>query len=105
MAWDAGKGPAVVLGAGGAARAIYAALLDERVPEVRLCNRSGDRAVALAKDLGGPVDVVPWESRTEALEHAALLVNTTTLGNGRSSRARHGSATAPRRCGCFRHRL
>ncbi len=80
VTWTAGKGPAVVLGAGGAARAVCAALLDEHIPEVRLCNRNPDRAVALAKDLGSPVDVVSWESRSEALEHAALLVNTTTLG-------------------------
>ncbi len=79
-AWTASKGPAVVLGAGGAARAVCTALLDQGVPEVKLSNRGLDRAMALAASLGGPIKVMPWEARTEALENAALLVNTTTLG-------------------------
>ena len=78
--FDASQGPAVVLGAGGAARAIVAALLDNGAPEVRLCNRSRGRAETLAADLGGPVGVWDWDERAAALEGAALLVNTTTLG-------------------------
>ena len=72
--------PAVVIGAGGAARAILAGLMDEGVPEIRLINRSPARAQALAAEFGGPVRAVPWEARAQALEGAAILVNTTSQG-------------------------
>ena len=49
-------------------------------PEIRVCNRSLDKAMALAQELGGPVRAVPWEQRAEALADVALLVNTTSLG-------------------------
>lgn len=78
--WRAAAGSAVVLGAGGAARAVCAALLDAGAPSIRLLNRTLDRAHTLAADLGGPFDVVPWAERAEALRGAALIVNTTTLG-------------------------
>jgi shikimate dehydrogenase len=78
--WRAGAGPAVVLGAGGAARAVVAALADAGVPEIRLLNRTRARAEALAEALGGPVQVVDWDRRAVSLEGAALLVNTTVLG-------------------------
>ena len=73
-------GPAVVIGAGGASRAILAGLMDEGVPEIRLINRSPQRAQALAAEFGGPVRAVPWEARAQALEGAAILVNTTSQG-------------------------
>ena len=79
-AWQAGTGPAVVLGAGGAARAVVAALLDDGAPAIRLVNRSHDRAGALASALGGPIEVIDWPRRYDALAGAALLVNTTSLG-------------------------
>jgi shikimate dehydrogenase len=82
--WRPERGPAVILGAGGAARAIVAALLAAGVPEVRLLNRTAARADELAGQIGdagqGALDVVPWEQRNDALGGAALLVNTTTLG-------------------------
>ena len=78
--WRADSGPALVLGAGGAARAVCAALLDEGVPEVRLVNRSPDRAHQLAEEIGGSFRVISWEEREAAAEGAGLLVNTTTLG-------------------------
>ena len=78
--WRADAGPAVVLGAGGAGRAIVAALLDNGAPEVRLVNRHRDRAAALAAALGGRIEVVDWARRADALAGAALLVNTTSLG-------------------------
>jgi shikimate dehydrogenase len=78
--WEAKAGPAVVLGAGGAARAIVVALIDAGVPEVRLVNRTRRRADALAAEFGGRTTAVDWSARTEALAGAALLVNTTTLG-------------------------
>ena len=79
-AWDAAAGPALVLGAGGAARAVVAALLDAGAPEVRLSNRTAARAEALARALGARVVPVPWERRADALDGLALLVNTTSLG-------------------------
>ena len=77
--WQA-DGAAVVLGAGGAARAVVAALADAGVPEIRLLNRTRGHAEALAAALGGPVAVRDWERRSAALEGAALVVNTTLLG-------------------------
>ncbi|MCX7369009.1 MAG: shikimate dehydrogenase [Alphaproteobacteria bacterium] len=74
--WRADAGPAVLLGAGGAARAIAAALLDAGAPRVTLVNRTAAKAEALARDLGGPIHVADRPS----LEDAALLVNTTSLG-------------------------
>jgi len=79
-AWTAKAAPAVVLGSGGAARAVCAALVDAGVPELRLVNRTRERAERLAQAIGGPFKVVPWPERTRALDGAGLLVNTTTLG-------------------------
>ena len=78
--WRAPHGPAVVLGAGGAARSIAAALVDAGVPELRLINRTLDRAEALAADIDGPLVLVPWSERHDALEGVALLVNATSQG-------------------------
>ncbi|WP_074765782.1 shikimate dehydrogenase [Magnetospirillum fulvum] len=78
--WQPSQGPAVVIGAGGAARAVIAALSDAGVGELRLVNRSRDRAERLAQDLGGPIVVGDWDSRAALLDGAALLVNTTSLG-------------------------
>lgn len=80
--WRADAGPAVVLGAGGAARAILVALADAGAPEIRLLNRTRGRAETLASELGGPIRVLPWEERAFALAEAALVVNTTTQGMG-----------------------
>ena len=79
-AWQPAAGPAVVLGAGGAARAIIATLKDAGVPEIRLVNRTLARAEALALAFGAPVKVMPWINRTGALRDASLVVNTTTQG-------------------------
>ena len=84
--WDFTAGPAVVLGAGGAARAIVAALIDAGAPEIRVCNRTRERAEELAASLapeadnGPTVVAIDWEERDAALAGASLLVNTTTLG-------------------------
>jgi shikimate dehydrogenase len=74
------QGPAIVLGAGGAARSILVALLDAGVSEIRLLNRTPSRAAALAAALGGAVIPLPWETRHDALAGTALLVNTTSQG-------------------------
>lgn len=78
--WRAPDGPAAVLGAGGAARAVIHALLSEGVPEIRLFNRSRERATALAEESNGKIVVLDWERRSQALDDAALLVNSTSLG-------------------------
>jgi shikimate dehydrogenase len=74
------KAPTVVIGAGGASRAILAGLIDEGVPQIRLINRSPARAQALAQEFGAPVQAVAWEERAAALDGAGLLVNTTSQG-------------------------
>jgi len=78
--WNPKAAPAVVLGAGGAGRAVAAALVDAGAPEVRVVNRNVARAETLARDIGGPIKVMGWEDRTAALGDAGLLVNSTTLG-------------------------
>lgn len=78
--WRVEAAPAVVLGAGGAARAVVTALADAGAPEVRIVNRTRERAEALAASLGGAVSVRVWAQRSAALADAGLLVNTTTLG-------------------------
>jgi shikimate dehydrogenase len=82
--WNAEAGPVVVLGAGGAARAIVAALMDAGVPELRLVNRTQkaaiDLGVAFTPDDGRRIVVDRWDDRARALDGATLLVNTTSLG-------------------------
>jgi shikimate dehydrogenase len=78
--WLASAGPATVLGAGGAARAIVDALIEAGTPEIRLANRNRARAEALAASVGGPIQIVDWVSRETMLADTALLVNTTTQG-------------------------
>ncbi|WP_395015625.1 shikimate dehydrogenase [Dongia sp.] len=86
--WQPNAGPAVLLGAGGAARAIIVALLEAGVPEILLANRTQRRAEELAEaldsalgsELAGRLKVVTWHHREAALEGAGLLVNSTQLG-------------------------
>lgn len=78
--WTADRGPALVLGAGGAARGVIVALLDAGVPAVRIANRTRSRAQSLADEFGERITVVDWDARADALDDLALLVNTTTLG-------------------------
>lgn len=78
--WDASIGPAVVFGAGGAARAIISALLDAGAPEIRLTNRTRARADALRADFGAKIQVVEWVQSGNILGDATTVVNTTSLG-------------------------
>lgn len=78
--WRPDSGCALVLGAGGAARAVITALIDAGVTEISLSNRTLARAYDVAQYIGGNVAVVPWEARDTAAEGVTLLVNTTTLG-------------------------
>ncbi len=78
--WRAGAGPAVVLGAGGAARAVLASLLEAGVPEIRLANRTRSRADALRSEFGMRVVVYDWNGIGAAIDDAALLINASSLG-------------------------
>ncbi|MGF7158594.1 shikimate dehydrogenase [Rhodoligotrophos appendicifer] len=69
-----------ILGAGGAARAVVGALLEEGVKSIALANRSMQRAEDVASQFGTTVRVVPWDSREDMLDGCDLLVNTTSLG-------------------------
>ena len=78
--WNPKAGPAAVLGAGGAARAVVAALADIGVQEILISNRTRVRAEKLADDFGKRLRVVEWVKAGNMLEEAALVVNTTSLG-------------------------
>ncbi|WP_278922193.1 MULTISPECIES: shikimate dehydrogenase [Pseudophaeobacter] len=78
--WVPDSGPAVVLGAGGACRAVVASLLEAGTPEILLTNRTRARAEQLQKDFGNRITVVDWVQAGNIIEQAALVVNTTSLG-------------------------
>lgn len=78
--WRADAGPIVVLGAGGGARAVLVALAERGAREIRLLNRTNTRASLLAEDLGSPIRAMSWADRSQALEGAAMVVNTTSQG-------------------------
>jgi len=78
--WRAESAPAVVIGAGGGARAVVAGLLEAGAPEIRVFNRTQERADILARDFGAPVAAHPWASRNAGLAGVGLVVNTTSLG-------------------------
>jgi shikimate dehydrogenase len=78
---DFTSGPAVVLGAGGASRAVLVALLDEGCPEIRIANRTRKRAEGLAREFNDPrLTVLDWPLDRKSLSDVSLLVNTTSLG-------------------------
>lgn len=78
--WNAKDGPAVVFGAGGAARAVLQALADAGVPEILLTNRTRARADHLKEEFGQRITVVDWVQAGNVVETAELVVNTTSLG-------------------------
>jgi shikimate dehydrogenase len=78
--WRADAGPVLVLGGGGAARAVLLSLAERGAREIRLANRSLDKALALQQEFGAPIKVLPWDQRHDALDDVALLVNTTNQG-------------------------
>lgn len=78
--WDVTAGPAAVLGAGGAARAVVVALRDAGAPEILISNRTRLRAEALQQEFGRKLRVVDWVQAGNMLEVAATVVNTTSLG-------------------------
>ncbi|MGQ0709129.1 MAG: shikimate dehydrogenase [Rhodoferax sp.] len=78
--WQPAAGPACVVGAGGAARAVLHGLLEAGAPHIRLCNRSEDKAREMAAEFGPRVQAVAWSERAQSLHGANLLVNTTNQG-------------------------
>jgi shikimate dehydrogenase len=88
--WQADAGPALIMGAGGAARAVLVSLAEKGVKDIRICNRTESHAHDLAaafkddfaQNLGTKLTAVPWDQRHQALADVALLVNTTSQGMG-----------------------
>jgi shikimate dehydrogenase len=78
--WRADAGPAVVIGAGGGARAVVYGLVERGAREIRLVNRTRERADTLAREFGSSVTPLDWKDRHRALAGAAMLVNTTSQG-------------------------
>lgn len=78
--WRPGNAPVAILGAGGSARAVAAALHRAGETEIRIINRTLDRAATLVADLGGPLQACGWSERQDAIRGCHLLVNTTTQG-------------------------
>jgi shikimate dehydrogenase len=78
--WNDGVGLAMVLGAGGAARAILYGLLAAGVPRILLANRTKAKAEALARVFGPQIEVIDWDERAAKLSACGLLINSTSLG-------------------------
>ena len=78
--WQPASGPAAVIGAGGATRAIIASLLEVGVPEIRLSNRTKARAEALRTEFGAKVIVQDWSQAGNMMDGAMTVVNTSSLG-------------------------
>ena len=70
----------IVIGAGGAARAIVAALVNAGAPIIKVVNRTRNHAESLAKDIGGPIEVIDWSERHNTLADVKLVINATILG-------------------------
>lgn len=88
--WQADAGPALIMGAGGAARAVLVSLAEKGVKDIRVCNRTESHAEDLVaafkndfvQNLGTTLTAVPWAQRHAAVADVALLVNTTSQGMG-----------------------
>jgi len=78
--FSANAAPAMILGAGGSATAVAAALLDAGVPEIRLANRTLERAEQLRDQFGPRISPIPWAKAPDRFQECGLLVNTTSLG-------------------------
>jgi shikimate dehydrogenase len=78
--WRPDSGPILILGAGGAARAVVVALLEQGARDITVVNRTRERAERMVAEIGGPLSVLPWEHRNDAMADVALLVNATDRG-------------------------
>jgi shikimate dehydrogenase len=80
LSWTGRNKRVVLLGAGGAARAIVGALIDDKIAEIVVLNRTRERAEELRRHFGGPLRVADWSEREDQLAETDLLVNSTSLG-------------------------
>ena len=82
--WAAGTGTALVVGAGGAARAVVAGLADRPIGRILVANRTATKADDLVRAMDRPdgprLEVLPWQDLDSAVGEAGLIVNTTSLG-------------------------
>ncbi len=78
--WDPASGPAAIVGAGGASRAVIQALLDAGVQDIRITNRTKSRAEALRQEFGTKLTVTDWVRAGDLMDGATLLVNASSLG-------------------------
>ncbi len=78
--WDRQLEKAVVIGAGGAARAVVYGLIERGVPRIHVVNRTLAKAAALRERFGRSIQPTPWEGMAEALDGAGLIANATSLG-------------------------
>ena len=78
--WRADAGPILVLGAGGAARAIVLSLVDAGAKEIRLVNRTISKAQELISGVESIVKVFDWSERNVCMRDSAMLINTTSQG-------------------------
>ncbi|QHQ36595.1 shikimate dehydrogenase [Algicella marina] len=93
--WDVRNGPALVLGAGGASRAVVSSLLNAGVPEIRLANRTRQRSEILRDQFGAKISVIDWNRASDAAEDTNLIVNTTSLGMSGKPDLQFSLANAP----------
>jgi shikimate dehydrogenase len=78
--WRADEGPILLLGAGGSARAVVVALLENGARQIRIANRTAEKAQAIAKEFGASVTAIDWADRNAAMAEPALLINCTDQG-------------------------
>jgi len=78
--WRADAGPVVVIGAGGASRAVCYGLMQAGAKEIRLVNRHLERAQTIAQEFGSVIQPCPWAVRNDLMAGAAMVVNTTSQG-------------------------
>lgn len=78
--WIPNAGPALVIGAGGASRAVVASLIEVGVDEIRLTNRTRTRSEALRQEFGTKIEVIDWVQAGNALEGAMTVINASSLG-------------------------
>jgi len=78
--WRADEGPILLLGAGGSARAVVVALLENGARQIRIANRTAEKAQAIAKEFGPSITAIDWADRNAAMAEPALLINCTDQG-------------------------
>ena len=78
--WNPKAGPAAVIGAGGAARAVLSSLIEVGAPEIRISNRTKNRAEGLQREFGSKIVVYDWVHAGNMLDGATTVVNASSLG-------------------------